>query len=50
MRAAGKEEFVRLTPPRVLTLEEAIANIREDELLEVTPQSLRLRKVPAKKK
>jgi GTP-binding protein len=45
IRAAGKDEAIRLTPPRLLTLEQAIAYIEEDELVEVTPQSIRLRKV-----
>ncbi|MEL7486968.1 MAG: translational GTPase TypA, partial [Pseudomonadota bacterium] len=45
IRAAGKDEAVRLTPPRKLTLEQAIAYIDEDELVEVTPQSIRLRKI-----
>lgn len=44
-RVSGKEEAVRLTPPRLLTLEQAIAYIEEDELVEVTPQSIRLRKI-----
>ncbi|HUX78304.1 MAG TPA: translational GTPase TypA [Alphaproteobacteria bacterium] len=44
IRAAGKDEAIRLTPPRIMTLEQAIAYIEEDELVEVTPQSLRLRK------
>ena len=44
-RAAGKDEAVRLTPPRIFTLEQAVAYIEEDELVEVTPQSLRLRKI-----
>ncbi len=35
---------MRLTPPRVLTLEQAIAYIAEDELVEVTPDAIRLRK------
>ena len=43
-RAAGKDEAVRLTPPKLLTLEQAIAYIGEDELVEVTPKSIRLRK------
>ena len=42
--AAGKDEAVRLTPPRLLTLEQAIAYIGDDELVEVTPKSIRLRK------
>ncbi|OHB27441.1 MAG: GTP-binding protein TypA [Phenylobacterium sp. RIFCSPHIGHO2_01_FULL_69_31] len=44
VRASGKDEAVRLTPPRKLTLEQAIAYIEEDELVEVTPKSIRLRK------
>ncbi|KAF0114686.1 MAG: GTP-binding protein, partial [Rhodospirillaceae bacterium] len=43
-RAAGKDDAVRLTPPRRMSLEEALAYITEDELVEVTPKSLRLRK------
>ena len=45
MRAAGKDENIQLTPVIPLTLEEAIEFIREDELIEVTPESIRLRKV-----
>eukprot|EP01135_Chromosphaera_perkinsii_P004488 Nk52_evm12s284 gene=Nk52_evmTU12s284 len=45
MRASGKDDFVRLTPPKKMTLEEMIAYIREDECIEVTPQNLRLRKI-----
>ena len=44
IRAAGKDEAVRLTPPRVMALEEALAYIADDELVEVTPKSIRLRK------
>ena len=44
IRAAGKDEAVRLTPPRKLTLEQAIAYIADDELVEVTPKNIRLRK------
>ncbi|MHB8530293.1 MAG: translational GTPase TypA [Caulobacteraceae bacterium] len=44
VRASGKDEAIRLTPPRRLTLEQAIAYIEGDELVEVTPRSLRLRK------
>jgi len=43
-RASGKDDAIRLTPPRRLTLEQAIAYIDEDELVEVTPKSIRLRK------
>ena len=44
IRAAGKDEAVRLTPPMQMTLEKAIAYIADDELVEVTPKSIRLRK------
>jgi len=44
MRAAGRDDNVRLSPPRDLSLEEALEYIEDDELLEVTPASLRLRK------
>ena len=43
-RASGKDEAVRLTPPKLLTLEQAIAYIDDDEMVEVTPKSIRLRK------
>jgi len=45
IRAAGKDDAVRLTPPRRLTLEVAMSYIDDDELLEVTPDSIRLRKI-----
>ena len=44
-RSSGKDDAIRLTPPRIMTLEQAIAYIDEDEMVEVTPQSIRLRKV-----
>jgi GTP-binding protein len=44
MRASGNDETVRLTPPRVITLEEAIGYVQGDELIEVTPGAIRLRK------
>lgn len=44
MRASGSDEALQLIPPRIMTLEQAIEFIREDELVEVTPQSIRLRK------
>src|SRR5690625_1649567 len=44
VRAAGSDENLVLTPPRRLSLEEALEYIEDDELLEVTPKSLRLRK------
>ncbi|MBL0331475.1 MAG: translational GTPase TypA [Chlorobiota bacterium] len=45
MRASGKDEAVQLTPVTPLTLEKAIEFLKEDELVEVTPKSIRLRKV-----
>ncbi len=42
--SGGKDDAIRLTPPRRLTLEQAIAYIQDDELVEVTPKSIRLRK------
>ena len=44
VRASGSDDAVVLTPPRRMSLEEMMAYINDDELLEVTPQSLRLRK------
>ncbi|MFL6352749.1 MAG: translational GTPase TypA [Bryobacteraceae bacterium] len=44
MRASTSDEAIRLIPPRLLNLEQAIEFIREDELVEVTPKSIRLRK------
>jgi len=44
IRAAGKDENILLTPPIRMTLEKALAYIQEDELVEVTPKSIRLRK------
>ncbi len=44
IRAAGKDEAVRLTAPRRMSLEEAVAYISDDELVEVTPKAIRLRK------
>jgi GTP-binding protein len=43
-RASGKDDAVRLTPPWKMTLEQAIAYIDDDELVEVTPKTIRLRK------
>src|SRR5712671_6866209 len=45
IRTHSKDEAVRLTPPIQMTLEKALAYIQEDELVEVTPQSIRLRKM-----
>ena len=45
VRAAGKDDAVRLTPPVAMTLERALSWIEDDELVEVTPQSIRLRKL-----
>ena len=44
MRAAGSDDALQLIPPKVLSLEQAIEFIREDELVEVTPLSVRIRK------
>ena len=44
VRASGTDEAVRLTPPVIMSLEQAIAYIDDDELVEVTPKSIRLRK------
>jgi GTP-binding protein len=44
MRAAAADDFARLIPPRPLSLEQAMEFIREDECVEVTPKSIRLRK------
>jgi GTP-binding protein len=44
VRASGKDEAIRLTPPRRLTLEEAITYIQDDEQVEVTPKFIRIRK------
>jgi len=44
VRASGKDEATKLTPPIQMTLEKAIAYINDDELVEVTPKSIRLRK------
>ena len=44
VRSSGKDDAIRLTPPRRMSLEQAIAYIDDDEMVEVTPQSIRLRK------
>lgn len=44
VRASGKDEAIRLTPPVIMTLEQAISYIQNDERVEVTPKSIRLRK------
>jgi len=44
VRSSGKDDAIRLTPPRRMTLEQSIAYIDDDEMVEVTPQSIRLRK------
>jgi GTP-binding protein len=44
MRASGSDESLRLVPPRNMSLEQCLEFLADDELLEVTPQSLRLRK------
>ena len=45
MRAAGKDEALRLSPPRLMTLEQAMTYIQGDECVEVTPKAIRLRKI-----
>ncbi len=45
VRASGKDDAITLTPPRRMSLEEALAYIQNDELVEVTPQSIRIRKL-----
>jgi len=44
VRASGSDDAIILTPPVIFTLEKAISYIADDELVEVTPQSIRLRK------
>ncbi len=44
VRASGSDENIILTPPRTFTLEQAIDYIQDDELVEVTPRFIRLRK------
>jgi GTP-binding protein len=46
VRAAGSDENIILTPPRTFTLEQAIDYIQDDELVEVTPTAIRMRKIP----
>ena len=43
-RSTGKDDAIRLTTPRKMSLEQAIAYIDDDEMVEVTPESIRLRK------
>ncbi|MEM5786162.1 MAG: translational GTPase TypA, partial [Syntrophobacteraceae bacterium] len=49
IRASGTDEALRLIPPRQFSLEQAMEYISDDELLEVTPTSIRLRKVATRK-
>lgn len=44
MRASGSDEAIRLIPPRTFSLEQALEHINDDELVEVTPKSIRMRK------
>ncbi len=50
IRAAGSDENIILTPPSLMSLEDCIAYINEDELVEVTPRNVRLRKDPKARK
>ncbi len=43
MRASTADEAIRLVPPRILNLEQAIEFVRDDEMVEVTPKSIRLK-------
>jgi GTP-binding protein len=43
-RASGSDDAIKLLPPKIFTMEEALTFIEDDELLEITPDSLRLRK------
>jgi len=45
VRAAGKDDKVKLTPPKVMTIEECITYVREDELIEITPKRVSIRKM-----
>jgi GTP-binding protein len=44
MRASGSDDAIKLTPPITMTLEKAMEWINDDELIEVTPKNIRLRK------
>jgi GTP-binding protein len=44
-RASGSDDALKLTPPSILSLEQSLEFIKEDELVEITPQSIRLRKM-----
>jgi GTP-binding protein len=48
MRASTADEAIRLVPPRILNLEQAVEFVRDDEMVEVTPKSIRLRKMVLK--
>ena len=44
VRASGSDEALRLSPPKIMSLEEALEFIEDDELIEITPENLRIRK------
>ena len=48
MRAAGSDDNVVLTSPTAMTLEQCMSYINDDELIEITPKAIRLRKAPEK--
>ena len=50
MRASGTDDAVTLTPPVEMSLEDCIAYINDDELVEITPRAIRLRKIKARTK
>ena len=45
VRASGSDEALKLTPPKIMTLEEAIDYISDDEYVEITPSTFRIRKI-----
>ncbi|MEC8677938.1 MAG: hypothetical protein VXX85_03695, partial [Candidatus Margulisiibacteriota bacterium] len=44
MRSAGSDDNILLTPPTIMSLEECLSFINDDELIEITPENIRLRK------
>ncbi|MEG0365026.1 MAG: translational GTPase TypA, partial [Erysipelotrichales bacterium] len=44
VRASGSDDAIKLSPPIIMTLEDALAFIDDDELVEITPESIRIRK------
>ena len=50
VRASGTDDAVKIQPPKIMTLEASFDWIADDELIEVTPKGVRLRKLPAAKR